>query len=165
MNFKVKGGVYPTMITPYKNGEIDYEAVEKLVEWYWNEGCDAPTIRKRIEICKGSNLKIFNANAQTMLESWRDGAYGYCGVMANFHPSLYVRLLKENNDVLQGYLGLSAMLENLTYPCCAKYFLDKHVGIKMEIYARSADEKNFTDYQKSCIDQFAILDKAIAERI
>ena len=32
MNFKVKGGVYPTMITPYKNGEIDYEAVEKLVE-------------------------------------------------------------------------------------------------------------------------------------
>ena len=40
MNFKVKGGVYPTMITPYKNGEIDYEAVEKLVEWYWNEGCD-----------------------------------------------------------------------------------------------------------------------------
>ena len=40
MEFKVRGGVYPTMITPYKNGGIDYDAVEKLVEWYWNEGCD-----------------------------------------------------------------------------------------------------------------------------
>ena len=40
MEFKIKGGVYPTMITPYKSREIDYEAVEKLVEWYWKEGCD-----------------------------------------------------------------------------------------------------------------------------
>ena len=308
MEFKIKGGVYPTMITPYKNREIDYDAVEKLVEWYWNEGCDgifaacqsseimflsldervkltrtvvskakaladadksrapmmivasghisdsfeeqltelnaicaekpdalilisnrmdianttedmwiedtarlikeipyemplgvyecpkpykrllsekmikwcadtgrfyfikdtccdASTIKKRVEICKGSNLKIFNANAQTMLESYRDGAYGYCGVMANFHPTLYSRLLKEEYDVLQAYLGLSAMLENLTYPCCAKYFLDKYVGIRMDTYARCVDENNFTDYQKSCIDQFAIFNKAIAEMI
>ena len=308
MNFKVKGGVYPTMITPYKQGKIDYGAVEALVEWYWKEGCDgifaacqsseimflsldervkltrtviakakalaeadksrepmmivasghisdsfeeqvkelnaicaekpdalilisnrmdienttedkwiedtaklikelpynmplgvyecpkpykrllsekmikwcadtgrfyfikdtccdAPTIKKRVEICKGSNLKIFNANAQTMLESYRDGAYGYCGVMANFHPALYSRLLKENSDVLQGYLGLSAMLENLTYPCCAKYYLNKFEGIAMESFARSADESNFTDYQKSCIDQFATLNKVLTERI
>ncbi|MBO5293951.1 MAG: dihydrodipicolinate synthase family protein, partial [Clostridia bacterium] len=41
MNFQVQSGVYPTMITPYKkSGEIDYETVEILVEWYWNEGCD-----------------------------------------------------------------------------------------------------------------------------
>lgn len=304
MKFNVKGGVYPTMITPYKNGEIDYNAVEKLVEWYWKEGCDgifaacqsseimflsldervkltrtviskakalaesdktrepmmivasghisdsfedqvkelkaicaekpdalilisnrmdienttedkwieetykliqmlpydmplgvyecpkpykrllsekmikwcadtgrfyfikdtccdAPTLRKRIEICKGSNLKIFNANAQTMLESYHNGIFGYCGVMANFHPAMYSRLFKENNELLQAYLGLAAMLENLTYPCCAKYYLNKYVGIKMDIYARSADEKKFTDYQKSCIDQFAMLNKAL----
>ena len=36
MNIEVKGGVYPTMITPYKDGKIDYETCEKLVEWYWN---------------------------------------------------------------------------------------------------------------------------------
>ena len=308
MNFQVKGGVYPTMVTPYKNGEIDYIAVEKLVEWYWKEGCDgifaacqsseimflsleerimltrtviakakaladadksrepmmivasghvsdsfdeqvkelkaicaekpdalilitnrmdientsddkwiedtykliqqlpydmplgvyecpkpykrllsdkmikwcadtgrfyfikdtccdAPTIRRRIEICKGSNLKIFNANAQTMLESYRDGAYGYCGVMANFHPALYSRLFKANNDVLQGYLGLAAMLENLTYPCCAKYYLNKFENIEMETFSRSADQSAFTDYQKSCIDQFATLNKSISQTL
>ncbi|MBQ9112570.1 MAG: dihydrodipicolinate synthase family protein [Clostridia bacterium] len=308
MSFKVKGGVYPTMITPYKNGEIDYGAVEKLVEWYWKQGCDgifaacqsseimfmsleervkltrtviakakaladsdksrepmmivasghisdsfeeqvrelnsicaekpdalilisnrmdienttddkwiedterlmaelpedmplgmyecpkpykrllsdrmikwcaetgrfhfikdtcgdAPTIKRRVEICKGSNLKIFNANGQTMLESYRDGAYGYCGVMANFHPALYSRLLKEENEVLQGYLALSAMIEALTYPCCAKYYLNKYEGVEMPTYARSADENNFTDYQKSCIDQFALLNMTLTEKL
>ncbi len=302
MDFKVKGGVYPTMITPYKDGKIDLYAVDKLVEWYWNKGCDgifaacqsseiaylnlnervmlvkrvvskakelasidknreplmivasghvsdsfdaqveelnlianekpdalilisnrmdiantsdeawieqtaklieklptdiplgvyecpkpykrllsekmikwcndtgrfyfikdtccdASIIRRRLEIIKNGNLKIFNANAQTMLESFRDGAFGYCGVMANFHPELYSKLFKSDNDVIQGFVGLSAMLENLTYPVCAKYFLSKHEGIKMDLFARSADENAFTDYQKSCIDQFAILNK------
>ncbi len=307
-NFKVKGGVYPTMITPYKNGKIDFEAVDKLVEWYWKEGCDgifatcqsseilfltleerveltravvkkakelaendtsrepmmivasghisdsleeqvkelnaicaekpdalilisnrmdiantsddkwieetyrliqelpshmplgvyecpkpykrllsdkmikwcadtgrfyfikdtccdAATLKRRAEICKDTNLKIFNANAQTMLESYRAGAYGYCGVMANIHPALYSRMFKENSDILQAFLGLSATIENLTYPCCAKYYLDKYEGISMSTYARSADENSFTDYQKSCIDQFAELSKYISENI
>ncbi len=301
MDFNVIGGVYPTMITPYRNGEIDYNAVEELVEWYWKKGCDgifaacqsseilflsleervrltatvirkakalaeadpsrppmmivasghvsdgfedqvrelnaiaalkpdalilisnrmdiantsdeawiaeterliaalpedlplgvyecpkpykrllsekmirwcaqtgrfyfikdtccdAGIIKKRLAICAGSPLKIFNANAQTLLQSLRDGAFGYCGVMANIHPELYVRLMKEDSDLLQGYLGLSAMLENLTYPVCAKYYLNKYEGIAMDLFARSADENNFTDYQKDCIDQFARLD-------
>ncbi len=34
-------GVYPTMITPYtKNGEIDYEGAERIVDWYMEKGCD-----------------------------------------------------------------------------------------------------------------------------
>lgn len=126
--------------------------------------CDAYTIRRRLELCKDSNLKIFNANAQTMLESWHDGAYGYCGVMANFHPSLYSRFFKEDNEVLQCYLGLAAMIVNLSYPCCAKYFLDKYEGIDMDTYARSMGDNNFTDYEKSCVDQFAILN-AFFDRI
>ena len=39
MNKKL--GVFPTMITPYKkDGSVDYQGVETLVEWYWNKGCD-----------------------------------------------------------------------------------------------------------------------------
>ncbi len=41
MNKNPNLGVYPTMITPYnKDGKIDFGAVDKLVEWYWNKGCD-----------------------------------------------------------------------------------------------------------------------------
>ena len=37
---KVNAQAFPTMITPYNaEGKVDYEAVEKMVEWYWNKGC------------------------------------------------------------------------------------------------------------------------------
>ncbi len=35
----IKNGIFPTMITPYKNGEIDFDAVERLVTWYRENGC------------------------------------------------------------------------------------------------------------------------------
>ena len=39
MNKKL--GVFPTMVTPYKkDGQVDYQGVESLVEWYWKKGCD-----------------------------------------------------------------------------------------------------------------------------
>ena len=313
MQFQVKRGVYPTMVTPYKNGEIDYQAVDALVEWYWKEGCDgifaacqsseimfltleervkltrtvvrkakalaecdpsrkpmqivasghisdafpdqvrelnavaakgpdalilitnrmdienttdeqwiadtgkliaqlpetlplgvyecprpykrlltekmikwcagtgrfyflkdtccdADVIRRRLEWIKGSPLQLFNANAQTMLESAKDGAAGYCGVMANFHPALYSKLLRtetlntKETSLLQDFLGLAATIENLTYPCCAKYYLDKYEGVTMEPDARSADIAKFTDYQKHCVDQLAELARSIAQK-
>ena len=313
MQFQVQSGVYPTMVTPYKNGEIDYQAVDALVEWYWKEGCDgifaacqsseilflsleervkltrtvvrkakalaecdpsrkpmqivasghisdafpdqvrelnavaaegpdalilitnrmdienttdeqwiadtgkliaqlpetlplgvyecpkpykrlltekmikwcagtgrfyfikdtccdADAIRRRLEWIKGSPLQLFNANAQTMLESAKDGAAGYCGVMANFHPALYSKLLRtetlntKETSLLQDFLGLAATIEALTYPCCAKYYLDKYEGVTMEPDARSADIAKFTDYQKQCVDQLAELARSIAQK-
>lgn len=36
---KIKNGIYPTMLVAYKdNGEIDYRAMEELIEWYIKEG-------------------------------------------------------------------------------------------------------------------------------
>lgn len=309
MKFKVKGGVYPTMVTPYRDGKIDYAACEALVEWYWKKGCDgifaacqsseimylsleervlltrtvirksrelaqsdksrepmmivasghvsdsfaeqvrelnaiaaegpdalilisnrmdientsedkwiadtekliaelpadmplgiyecpqpykrlltekmikwcistgrfyfvkdtccdAEEIARRLEWCRGSELKIFNANAQTLLRTLRDGAYGYCGVMANFHPDLYVRLMNLNPasreaSLLQDFLGLAANIERLTYPCCAKYYLREIEHIPMEIDARGKDVKNFTPYEQDCIRQLAELSTAV----
>ena len=153
---------------------------EKMIKWCAENGrfyfikdtcCDAALIRQRLAWCKGSNLKVFNANAQTMLETAKDGCYGYCGVMGNIHPALYSKLLKKETlfeketSLLQDFLGLAATVEPMTtYPCCAKYYLDKFAGIKMEITARSADVANFTDYQKGCVDQMAELSAKFAER-
>ena len=151
---------------------------EAMIKWCAESGrfyfikdtcCDAALIRKRLAWCEGSNLKIFNANAQTMLETAKDGCFGYCGVMANFHPALYTRLLKRetlylrDTALLQAFLGLAATVETLTYPCCAKYYLSQFESIPMETRARSADVSQFTDYQRGCIDQLAALSAAIAE--
>ncbi len=148
---------------------------EKMLRWCVENGrfyfvkdtcCDAELIRARLEICKGSHLKLFNANAQTLLETVRAGVYGYCGVMANFHPDLYTRLLKgdinsSDASLLQDFLGLAATIEGQTYPCCAKYYLNRFEGVAMEPDARSADVRNLTAYQKSCVDQLAELTNAV----
>lgn len=128
--------------------------------------CDADLIAHRLDVCRGSRLEIFNANAQTLLSTLKNGASGYCGVMANIHPELYVRLwgadwASREASLLQDYLGLAATAESLTYPCCAKDYLNRYRGIKMDTFARSADEKNYTPYQRSCIDQFAELSEYI----
>ena len=151
---------------------------EKMLRWCVENGrfyfvkdtcCDAELIRARLEICKGSHLKLFNANAQTLLETVRAGVYGYCSVMANFHPDLYTRLLKgdinsSDASLLQDFLGLAATIEGQTYPCCAKYYLNRFEGVAMEPDARSADVRNLTAYQKSCVDQLAELTNAIRNR-
>lgn len=148
---------------------------EKMLRWCVENGrfyfvkdtcCDADLIRSRLNICKGSHLKLFNANAQTLLETVRAGVYGYCGVMANFHPDLYTRLLKgdlnsADASLLQDFLGLAATVEGQTYPCCAKYYLNRFEGVAMEPDARSADVRNLTAYQKSCVDQLAELTNAV----
>ena len=130
--------------------------------------CDADLIAHRLDICRGSRLEIFNANAQTLLPTLKNGCSGYCGVMANIHPELYVRLWNADFEsreasLLQDYLCLAATAESLTYPCCAKDYLNRYRGIKMDTFARSADERNYTPYQRSCIDQFAELSHFITE--
>lgn len=308
MKFEVTGGVYPTMITPYKNGQVDYDAIAALVEWYWKQGCDgifaacqsseimflsleervgitravkkkadelaasdksrrplvivasghvsdsfdeqvrelkaiastgidalviisnrmdianttdenwiadtsrlisslpenlplgiyecpkpykrllsektikwcaetgrfyflkdtcceAELIAKRVKWCSGSPLKVFNANAQTLLETLRAGSSGYCGVMANFHPSIFRWLLDNyiskpsEAEMVQAFLCLAAFTESLAYPCTAKYHLDTHEGVKMGYESRSCDINKLTPYQKSCIDQMNLLVK------
>jgi len=152
---------------------------EKMIKWCAKTGrfyflkdtcCDAELIAKRLEWCRGSSLEIFNANAQTLLATLRNGAAGYCGVMANIHPALYSKLLKgdlasRTSQVLQDFLGLAATVENLTYPCCAKYYLNKYETIPMELTARSNDVRLFTAYQQDCMDQMADLARELNSRV
>ena len=149
---------------PYKRLLTD-----KIMKWCIETGrfyfikdtcCDAELIRHRLDVCRGSHLEIFNANAQTLLETLKAGASGYCGVMANMHPELYVKLFRmdyntKEASLLQDYLGLTAMVEGISYPCCAKDFLNRFRGIDIATYARSADENAYTPYQRNCIAQFA----------
>ena len=306
--FQVITGVYPTMITPYKNGAVDYAAVEKLVEWYWKQGCDGVftaclsgeilwlTLEERVRLvhtvvqtakrlaetdksrkpmmivasghisdtfdgqveelnaianekpdalilisnrmdiacesdekwiedatrlverlpadmplglyesplpfkrvlsekiirwcgetgrfyfikdtcgnynlianrlkwCNGTKLKLFNANAQTLLDTLHIGAAGYCGVMANYHPALYSWMCKnyeqesEKASLLQSFLTLSTKMESeeMCYPISAKCYLNQAVGLSMDLRARSVACTDFNDYQKQCVDQFAKL--------
>jgi 4-hydroxy-tetrahydrodipicolinate synthase len=123
--------------------------------------CDGDEIQKRLNILDGSGFLLFNANCQTLLRSLRDGAAGYCGIMANYHPRLYAWLCENYNDkkadILSSLLCTAGFTENgLPYPLSAKYHFNLE-NIKMEVSTRKPNGGKDTPYFRSCIEQLKTL--------
>ena len=108
---------------------------------------------------KGTGLKIFNANAATLLESLRMGCSGYSGVMANFHASLYAWLVDnyekepERAEQLMDFIGAASMVECQVYPVNCKYHMNL-MGVPMDLMTRTKDAALLTGSKKLEIDQF-----------
>ena len=122
--------------------------------------CSLDDMRQKIRIASGSTFKLFNANAATLLESLRCGAAGYSGVMANFHPDLYVDLVANHRsnpkhaERLQAFLGLASVIERQYYPVNAKYALSME-GLPLSTASRTRDPNGLTDAMKMEVQQLA----------
>ena len=143
----------------------------KILDWALSTGrfyymkdtcCDASVIADRVRQLEGSEFALLNANCQTLLESLRSGAMGYCGIMCNFHPRLYAWL--GNNfekepkkaDLIQSFIGTFGFIEGgLPYPLTAKYSMTL-CGIPTELITRKPDGGVMTDYAKSCVEQMKL---------
>ena len=138
----------------------------KILDWCLSTGrfyymkdtcCDAEMIAQRAKQLQGSHFKLLNANCQTLLETMRSGADGYCGIMCNFHPKLY-SWLRENYksdkaDLVQSVIGTFGFTEvGLPYPLTAKYHMNLW-GMKTENIARNRKSEELTEYAKSCMRQ------------
>ena len=131
--------------------------------------CDAEMIKERIEVLKDCDIGLYNANAQTLLETLRAGADGYCGVMANFHPEIYKWLFdnadKKEAELVQAFVCMTAFTESLAYPATAKYYVNAHEGIEIEPISRAVDCNLITEYQKSCLTQMKTLGDFLKKQI
>lgn len=141
---------------------------EKILRWCLNTErfyfikdtcCDLKTIKERCRILNGSQIKLMNANCQTLLDSVLYGAGGYCGVMCNFHPKLYAWLAQnykekpETARFIQSVIGTFGFMENgLPYPLSAKYNMNL-CGIPSENTARNIEPEKLTEYARKCVEQ------------
>ena len=129
--------------------------------------CDAAVIAERCQQLKGSHFQLLNANCQTLLESMRAGADGYCGIMCNFHPALYAWLGHnfeadpEKAELVQSVIGIFGFTEvGLPYPLTAKYHMNL-CGNPTENVARNRRSEELTDYGRSCMKQMKLATDAL----
>ena len=125
--------------------------------------CDAAVIKERCDQLAGSHFRLLNANCQTLLESMQNGADGYCGIMANYHPRLYAWLGENYSkdektaELVQALLcGLGFTEAGLPYPLTAKYHMGL-CGIPTNNIARNRPSSDMTDYARSCMKQMKLL--------
>ena len=141
----------------------------KILDWCISTGrfyymkdtcCDSSIIKERLVQLKDSHFKLYNANCQTLLESMRNGADGYCGIMCNYHPKLYSWLKDNYNskqaEFIQSVIGIFGFTEvGLPYPLTAKYHMNL-CGIKTENIARNKKSEELNEYCKSCMQQMKL---------
>ena len=133
--------------------------------------CQIETIRRRVELSKGSRMHIANANGQTLLPSLQAGAHGYSGVMTNFHPELYVWLCDnwqkepEKAETVFAYLSTASLAECLDYPICAKDY-QKSIGNFQTVACRVREAGNYySAHFQSNVQQMVQLGEIIKKQL
>ena len=105
-----------------------------------DNSCNLSLIKKRLQIVKNSELKIYNANSATLLPSLRAGCSGFFGEMGAFQPKLYTWLCKhfkdEKAEKLQEFLAKSTCLVKHNFHIKAKYYLKEFEKLKINTFNR-----------------------------
>ena len=155
---------------PYKR-LLTPELLKKMVQtdkfrFIKDTCCSLEQLQAKLDAVKGSDLMIFNANAATLLESLQMGCSGYSGVMANFHPELYSKLIQykdtdiEKAQKLQNLLGFFSVAECQAYPINAKYYMTLD-GLNINYTSRARSINDFPKNRQLEIDQMYALTKQI----
>ena len=149
---------------------VEYCAESERFYFLKDTSCDINNIRNKLNIIKGSCMKLFNANTSTLLESLKLGAAGYSGVMANFHPELYSWLLDnwkiypDKAEHLQDILTMCSFIELKNYPLNSKYYL-KATGIPIETLTRKNISNTISETEISELHQLKQLSDLVLKMI
>ncbi|MDR6880952.1 dihydrodipicolinate synthase family protein [Bacillus sp. 3255] len=131
--------------------------------------CDVELIKEKLAVIQGTPLKLYNANTATLLESLKLGVNGYSGVMANFHPDLYVWFLHnwetkpEEAEYLMSILAVASFIERQLYPVNAKYaqMMD---GIAKSYYSRARNHEEFTATNRLEVEHLYRVSKQLSQQ-
>jgi len=109
------------------DAELKWSADTGRIKFLKDVSCNQEIESRRVKLVQGTDLKLFNANTQSLLHSLREGYYGYNGVMGNFHIDIYKWLYEniqhEKAEYVQSWLSKTCEIEKHLYPVCCKYYL------------------------------------------
>jgi 4-hydroxy-tetrahydrodipicolinate synthase len=159
---------------PYKR-IITPDIIQEISSWgrfcfLKDTCCSIEMMSAKLDAMKGTGLKLFNANAATLLETLKLGCAGYSGVMANFHPELYIWLCENFNSepekakLIQDFVGFFSVAECQEYPVNAKYYLGLE-GLGFGYHSRARNTDWFTISRKMEIEQMHRLTAVFKEYI
>ncbi len=127
--------------------------------------CQISLICDRLRQIRGSTIRLYNANAATLMESLEAGASGYSGVMLNFVPELFTlarRYLADETasaslaplpehlrsaQEIMSFITLASVYEYQKYPLNAKHFLMRK-GLFQSDLTRCLPQETLTESQK-----------------
>lgn len=130
--------------------------------------CNAALIAHRIRLLDGK-IQLFNANCATLLDTLRSGAAGFSGIMANYHPDLFVWLYAnyekqpEKAEELMAALSVLSGTERACYPVCCKYHMGL-MGVPMEIISRSRDAAGFDELGRREMRDLVTVEQLLRKR-
>jgi len=147
----VQLGLYECPV-PYKRlltlDELKWCADSKRFLFLKDTCCNEDMLKDRLRVLKNSSLKLFNANAATLLYTLNLGGAGFSGVLANFFPKTLKKLVDtQQMDIvkaseIQDFIGSIAAIESRCYPLCAKQFLQLE-GLDICTHTRSVDMSKY----------------------
>ena len=132
--------------------------------------CRMEKINEKLAAAQGTNLKIYNANTATLLESIRAGCAGFSGVMGNYHPQLYAKLCEDyaedpaKAERLQEFLTAAFRMRSGFYPGEAKYYQQLE-GVPMGYACRCKDMSLFTPEERKKVERMREMTLAFEQEI
>jgi len=148
--FDVPLGLYECPY-PYKrlisNKVLKYIISTNRFVFLKDTSCDIDIIKQRLDIIKGSDFKLYNANDETLIESLHYGANGYSGIHANYSTKLlkdiylnYNKDEKETKKAFELVVEINTNAKENLYPISAKQLLVIR-NIFKSMYTRVKDYK------------------------
>jgi len=121
------------------NRKLETETVAwtaKTERFFWMKETteNIKIVRAKTEVCKGTNLSLYNAHTASLLESLNSGTIGFSGIAANFYPSLFSWMVenfdkeKETAEELNKFFVEYQKVVDYKYVSSAKQYL-KMIGI------------------------------------
>ena len=100
------GGVWPTMLTPFtKENEVDYPALEQMIEWYIDNG-----VAGLFAVCQSSEMFHLTLDERVNVARWvKEKVGGRVPVIASGHVSdSFEKQVKELNAMAA--TGIDALI-------------------------------------------------------